>query len=355
MPGWRLFASLALLLLVASPAPAPAAIDPQVAGLQVALQSRGLYGGPVDGIKGPATTAAVHEFQRRSGLEVDGIAGERTRKALGSLGRPLYGKRLLHRGAVGWDVSVLQYLLQVRGFPAGGLDGRFGPNTVRAVRSFQRVSGLADDGIVGAATRRVLGGRSELSVVSDAEPPEVTFYRVEAGDTLSGIASRFGTTVDRLTEANDLSLDSVILVGQRLTIPPRLAGSRSDPRVRRLLNRLSNRYGLDPRLVRALAWVESGFQQNAVSSAGAKGVMQITPATWDFVETVLLGKCVRRTGGGNIRVGIIYLRFLLQEFDGDVRLALGAYNQGLHAVRKRGLFAETERFVVAVLAHRGLV
>lgn len=355
MPGWRRSVSLAFLLLVASPAPAAAAIDPQVAGLQVALQSRGLYGGPVDAIHGPATSAAVVEFQRRAGLQTDGVAGRQTRKALGKLGRPLYGKRVLQRGAVGWDVSVLQFLLRARGFRTGGLDGDFGPGTEKAVRRFQRASGLATDGIVGAATRRSLAGESRIAVVSDATPPEMTFHRVQAGDSLSAIAARYGTTVRLLAQTNDLDLNSVIVPGQRLAIPSTLAASRSYPEVRRLINRLSNRYGLDSRLVRALAWVESGFQQDAVSSAGAVGVMQITPPTWEFVETVLIGKRVRRTTAGNIRVGIVYLRFLLNEFNGDVRLALGAYNQGLHAVRKRGLFNETERFVKTVVAHRGLV
>ena len=355
MPGWRPLASLALLLLVVSSEPASAVIDPQVAGLQVALKSRGLYGGPVDAIQGPITTKAVFEFQRQEGLVIDGVAGKQTRKALGGLGRPLYGKRALRRGTIGWDVSVLQYLLRVSGFLGGGVDGSFGPKTARAVRAFQGASGLAVDEIVGPATRRTLAGRGRISVVSEAIPPEATFYRVQAGDTLSGIATRFGTTTGRLAEANDLKRDGVILVGQRLAIPPPLARSRSHPQIRRLLNRHANHYGLDPRLVRALAWVESGFQHDAVSSAGAQGVMQITPATWDFVEQVLLGKRVRRTAGGNIRVGVIYLRFLLEEFGGDLRLSLGAYNQGLHAVRKRGLFDETEHFVATVLAHRGLV
>ncbi len=355
MPGWRRFGSLAFLLLVASPAPAAAVIDPQVAGLQVALQSRGLYAGPVDAIHGPATSAAVLEFQRRAGLLTDGVAGRQTRKALGTLGRPLYGKRALQRGDVGWDVSVLQFLLRARGFSAGGLDGDFGPATAKAVRAFQSASGIVADGIVGPATQRSLARRSRIAVVAESSPPEATFYRVQAGDSLSAIAARFGTTVQLLIQTNDLDLDSVIVPGQRLAIPSRLAGSRSYPGIRKLLNRLSSRYGLDPRLVRALAWVESGFQQDAVSSAGAVGVMQITPATWEFVERALIGKRVRRTTAGNIRVGIVYLRFLLSEFDGDVRLALGAYNQGLHGVRKRGLFKETEQFVAAVVAHRGLV
>ena len=101
-------------------APGAAAENPQVAGLQVALRSKGLYRGPIDGVQGQRTRAALHAFQRRVGLVSDGLAGVKTRAALGRLGRPLYGRRILRRGMVGWDVSVLQFLLARRGFPLGG-------------------------------------------------------------------------------------------------------------------------------------------------------------------------------------------------------------------------------------------
>ena len=92
------------------------ASNPQVAGLQVALKAHGLYTGSVDGVSGPGTVAAVKLFQARKGLVVDGRAGQRTRAALGPLGRPLLGRRDLASGAVGFDVSVLQFLLRARGF-----------------------------------------------------------------------------------------------------------------------------------------------------------------------------------------------------------------------------------------------
>src|SRR5688572_23983063 len=88
--------------------PASGAINPQNAGLQVALRAWGCYFGPVDGIAGPLTARAVRTFQRRRGLHVDGVPGPATRRAMGRLGGPLYGKRVLRRGRVGWDVAVLQ-------------------------------------------------------------------------------------------------------------------------------------------------------------------------------------------------------------------------------------------------------
>src|SRR4051812_20298449 len=96
----------AIVLVLACPATAAAArVDPQVAGLQVALRAYGLYTGAVDGVTGPKTVAGVKRFQRRAGLQADGKAGVATRRALGPLGRPLFGRRTLQRGLFGWDVS----------------------------------------------------------------------------------------------------------------------------------------------------------------------------------------------------------------------------------------------------------
>jgi len=107
------------LLAVAALAAAPAAFasgrNAQTAGLQVALRAQGLYRGSIDAIAGPGTVAAVRTFQRSHGLRVTGLADARTRRALGPLGRPLFGARQLRRGAFGWDVAVLQVLLVLQG------------------------------------------------------------------------------------------------------------------------------------------------------------------------------------------------------------------------------------------------
>jgi hypothetical protein len=286
-------------LVLASPASAQ--INPQNAGLQVALRAWGCYFGPIDGISGPLTARAVRTFQRRQGLHVDGVPGPATRRAMGRLGGPLYGKRVLRRGHVGWDVAVLQFLLAGRGAPTGIVDGYFGPETARALRRFQRRAGLSADAVAGAATRRALGGG------------------VAVGGTSRPKAPRSGTTV------------------------------------RAKLDYWSGVYGMSPRFIRALAWIESGWQPQVVSPAGAWGVMQVTPATWEFVQTVLLGHPVPRTTDGNIQVGVVFIRHLYREFGGNARLALAAYNQGAASVRRHGMFRETRQFVANVLAVRGRV
>jgi LysM repeat protein len=331
--------------------PASAFTNPQIPGLQVALQARGLYRGPIDGIAGPLTARAVRDFQRSRGLTVDGLAGPRTRRAIGRLGRPIFGSRTLARGTIGWDVSVLQFLLARRGAPPPRLNGNFGAGTHAAVVKFQRRAGLAPDGIVGPATRAALLGK-KLPAARRSRPPRVV-YRVRRGDTLALIAARYGSSVPKLARANRLRSPNLILAGARLVIPnpaPRARARANASAVGALIDRWAAHYGVDARLARALAWMESGFQPAIVSPAGAWGVMQVTPATWDFVTSVLIGFPVARTTDGNVRVGVAYLRHLLREFGGDERLALAAYFQGPAGVRTRGVLPESRAFVADVLA-----
>ncbi len=118
----------------------------------MALRARGLYAATVDGVRGPLTSEGVRRFQARRGLVVDGIAGPRTRAALGWRGRPRLGSRAITAGARGWDVAALQWLLATRGFPSGSFDGRLGARGDTALRRFQAWAGLGADGVAGPAT-----------------------------------------------------------------------------------------------------------------------------------------------------------------------------------------------------------
>ena len=146
-------AAVAACLL--APATASAASS-RVAALQVALRAHGVYGGAVDGIAGPGTTAGVRRIQSRAGLAVDGIVGPRTRRALGPQGRHPVGSRPLRQGHRGWDVAALQFALETRGFPCGTVDGGFGARTEAAVRRAQAFAGLPVDGVAGPATLAAL-------------------------------------------------------------------------------------------------------------------------------------------------------------------------------------------------------
>jgi peptidoglycan hydrolase-like protein with peptidoglycan-binding domain len=343
-----------LAVLALAHARSATAADPEVAGLQVALASQRLYAGAIDGLAGAATTSAVRSLQRQAGLPVTGRADPSTRAALGALGRPLYGERTIKRGMTGLDVAVLQFLLAVHGQDVGTLDGRFGPRTRAAVVAFQRRARLVPDGVAGAATRAALCPAAGCGHVPT--PRRRREYVVRSGDTLTAIAAGQGTTVAALAAANGLDPGGILPAGARLHLPgalleaawPQEAVSRAT--VRAEVDRVAARASVEPRLARAVAWVESGYQANVRSSTGDWGPMQVSPPAWDFVESSLVRGPVPHTAYGNIRVGILYLRRLLDEFGGNERLAVAAYHQGAASVRRYGLLAETQAYVGTVEA-----
>ena len=167
---------LAVVLLVLSalwlPARADASRNAGVAALQVALHARGLYAGSIDGVQGPLTTAAITRFQRRTGLAPNGVAGASTREALGRYGRHVLGSRLLARGARGWDVAALQFLLAWHGFPSASIDGLLGYHTDRALRRFQHWAGLSPDGVAGPSTVAALRRAPATCPIALAWPVE---------------------------------------------------------------------------------------------------------------------------------------------------------------------------------------
>jgi peptidoglycan hydrolase-like protein with peptidoglycan-binding domain len=322
----------------------------RVAALQVALRAHGLYAARIDGVSGPRTQSGLIAFQRRKGLPATGHVGPRTRRAFGALGKPLLGERELWRGLVGWDVSSLEFRLRRLGLGPGKVDGVFTRATERALRTFQRNSGLRPDGILGRHTIRALAHASRPA------PRPLPIHVVEPGESFFSIAQRFHVSPWQLARVNGLRLTGVIVPGQRLRLPAgaRVRGTSSAPRgsIPAEIDHWSSVYGVDAKLARALAWMESGFQQHVRSSVGAEGVMQLLPSTWEYVETSLIRQQVPHTADGNVRVGLAYLSHLLKTFGGNERLALAGWYQGERAVRKHGLYDETKPFVEDVLALR---
>lgn len=357
----RLLIAAAVAALSGAPeALAAGGPDPEIAALQVSLRSKGMYFGKIDGLAGPMTAKGLRAFQRAAGLPVTGELGPRTRAQLGALGRPLVARRVLVQGTYGWDVSALQFLLARAGhLRLLDVDGHFGSSTKAGLLRFQRTRGLAADGIAGPATLTAFGygRRTPVLTSSAAAVPSTITYVVKPGDTLSAIAAKHKTTVRALAKANRLASANLVLEGAKLRLPGAVASgpaqelSRST--VRAHIDKWATHYGIPISLARALAWQESGFQTNVTSSTGAWGPLQIMPDTWTFVETVLLGRTVPRTGEGGVEVGMALLHHLLKRFGGDQRLALAAWYQGERAVRERGLYDDTVVFVANVLALTG--
>jgi LysM repeat protein len=347
------FALIAVLLALAVPGIARATGNPQVAGLQVALRAHGLYLAQIDGIAGPRTTAAVHAFQRKHGLRV-GLADARTRLALGPLGRPLFGSRVLRRGDFGFDVAVLQFLLTQNRVYTGALDGYLGKETAAALKRYQRSLDLAADAVVGPRTLSAIVHRDRVPVraaVTVSAAPRVRVVR--EGDTLTAIAASARTTVRALASLNRIDPSRPIVIGQKLRVPSTTAAlAPASTEIPVKLDAWAARLGVDRHLVRALAWMESGFQTNIVSSAGARGVLQTLPTTRDYVETVLARRDIPATVDGDIEVGVLYLRHLLDAFHGNESLALAGWYQGERAVKEHGVYNVSKPFVANVLALR---
>jgi soluble lytic murein transglycosylase-like protein len=116
-----------------------------------------------------------------------------------------------------------------------------------------------------------------------------------------------------------------------------------------LIAAASSKYGVSASLIRAVIQAESGYNPQAVSRAGAGGLMQLMPGTAKSLKV-----SDRFDPSQNVDGGVRYLRFLLDTFKGDVSLALAAYNAGLSKVAKYGgipPYEETRVYVSRVLSY----
>ncbi|MGN1152490.1 MAG: lytic transglycosylase domain-containing protein [Candidatus Gastranaerophilaceae bacterium] len=116
-----------------------------------------------------------------------------------------------------------------------------------------------------------------------------------------------------------------------------------------IINEVSNKYDVDPKLIEALVKQESGFNPNAKSKAGALGLMQLMPSTAKG-----LGVTDPMDARQNIEGGVKYVKSMLDRFNGNIILALAAYNAGPNAVKKYdGVppYKETQNYVRSILAN----
>lgn len=195
--------------------------------------------------------------------------------------------------------------------------------------------------------------------------PRPRTYVVRPGDNLETIATRFGTTVKALAGANKVRDFNLIVIGTRLNIPaPSVPAVKAPSRLKAHPDRLAlnsrfdhwaKTYGVPADLLKGLAWYESGWQNNVVSSTGAVGVGQLMPFTTDFVSTALLKNpnLDPQKVDDNIRMSARFLRFLLDQTGGAPGLALAAYYQGLKLTQQGRFYTDTKRYVAGVSAARG--
>ncbi len=131
--------------------------------------------------------------------------------------------------------------------------------------------------------------------------------------------------------------------------PPAISSSPQRREIDGLIQSAASRHGVDPHLVRAVVTAESDFNPRCVSSAGAKGLMQLMPDTAKD-----LGVSNPFDPAQNIDGGTRYLASLLRRFDGDEKKALAAYNWGASNVERGGksLPSETRTYLQRVARYR---
>ncbi len=122
----------------------------------------------------------------------------------------------------------------------------------------------------------------------------------------------------------------------------------SKTRINELIDEYSQKYGLDSDFVKAVVKQESGFNEKATSKCGAMGLMQLMPGT-----AKALNVADPYNARDNIEGGVKYLKGLMDRFDGDMKLALAAYNAGPNAVKKyNGIppYNETQNYVKNIMS-----
>lgn len=196
-----------------------------------------------------------------------------------------------------------------------------------------------------------------LTIPSDieaaAQVPDLAYvvHSVQAGEILSGIADRYGVSLESIVTLNGLTDKDWIHPGQQLEIPSLDAAMFNEQDIETVLANAEAEFGIPNGLLRGLAWQESGWQQHVVSSAGAIGLTQVMPSTakWATQELVYGAEAWETDPWANARVGAAVLRFLLDYYGGDIPAALAGYYQGIGSLQTFGVFDETYQYMANVM------
>jgi soluble lytic murein transglycosylase-like protein len=239
------------------------------------------------------------------------------------------------------------------------------PTTVEGYAALQKA------GLV-AATPASAPAAASAPAPSSAPAP-LGGYTVRPGDTLSGLAAGARVSVNAIAAMNGLDPNGLLIAGTVIKMPtgapaPARASQPAPattvvpqaapaPTPTRLgagdVQSVAAQHGVSPSLATAIAWQESGFNNSMVSSANARGIMQVMPGTWDYVQQNLSSRRLDpNSAHDNVTAGVLYLKNLLNQTGGDESAAIAAYYQGLGALRSRGVFDDTKQYVANVQALR---
>jgi len=245
-----------------------------------------------------------------------------------------------------------------------------------------RANGISNPNmIVAGTTIRISGAASSATARTTAVTTSTSSsggYTVQPGENLGAIAARHGTTADALARANGISNPDMIVAGTTIRISGASTTSTSttttsstgsavpvtaatsgwgghpgSSEVRGYIDEAAARHGVDPALLRAIAWQESGYWQGARSSVGAIGVMQLMPTTASWAGPALLGRSIDPTNvRDNIDTGAAYVAYLQRNTSSRDQAVASCY-QGMGSVTSRGLYDDTKQYVASVNGHYG--
>jgi len=224
-----------------------------------------------------------------------------------------------------------------------------------------------------AAGEASAGAPATAGATSAVAPPPAGAYTVQPGDTLTGIAAASGVAPDQVAFMNGLDPNGYVIAGTVLKLPAGSPTPPTDPATAPAetvvpdaapqatggsvtsaeIGQIAAEHGIAPDLAAALAYQERGSHNNVVSSANARGGMQVMPGTWSWVEDNLAGRAMDPASPQeNVRAGVMYLDQLIADSGGDETTAVAGYYQGAASVASQGMFPETERYVANVMALR---
>ena len=230
----------------------------------------------------------------------------------------------------------------------------------------------APDG-AGAPAATAPAPTTATAATVSAGPAPQGHYKVRPGDTLGALAASSGVSVEAMAAMNGVDPSAPLLIGTVLKLPagaPEPAGASAPEPAQTVVPRanpeptntmlgagdvqsVAAQYGVSPSLAAAIAYQESGFNNAMVSSANARGVMQVMPGTWSYVQQNLAGRQLDpNSATDNVHAGVLYLKRLLADTGGDENAAIAGYYQGLSSVRSRGMFQDTQQYVNNVQALR---
>jgi N-acetylmuramoyl-L-alanine amidase len=328
-------------------------------------------------LSAPPTEALLPDSARPAGERPESrlprSPRDRRRRIARNLAVPLLLGALVTAGSPGWSSYTIH-----RGDTLSALAARYHTTVAKLVQ----VNNLPGNGnliIAGNTLKVPVSSHSSTSTTSVRRR-----HRVVVGDTLSGIAHRYGVSMASIAKANHLPSSNIVRLGATLTIPgtTRVSPRRSSPSsntfagrtyassivnaaarnratlarrgvpsrtsMRNLIAARARANGVSPALALAISYQESGWNQGAVSVANAVGAMQVIPSTSEWISGVVGRHLDPLNASDNATTGVVLLRVLTRAASSE-RQAVAGYYQGLSSVRKNGMYADTKRYVANVM------